>query len=613
MKTRLLAEENRKWWTLASVSFALFMIMLDNTVVNVALPTIQEDLGIDVAELEWVVTGYALSFAVLMLTGGKVADMFGRRRVFLIGLAVFTLASLLCGLAGNAELLIAARVLQGVGAACMMPATLSIITATFPPRERGAALGIWAGVSAMALAIGPLVGGLITEHIGWNWIFFINVPIGLVGLVAARLIIPESKDTSKEQRLDLPGLVTSGIALFALVYALIEANSKGWTSPLILGLFAVSLVFGTAFVILELRQRLPMFDMTLFRNPTFAGANTVALLVSLAMFGVFFFISLFMQNVLGYSAVRAGAAFLPMTVLIIVVAPFAGKASDRLGSRWLMTGGMTLVAICLLVFAQLQPDSSYLSLLPGMILGGLGMAITMTPDDRRRSELRPRRQGRRRLGDAEHVPPGRWVARHRGDGRDPRERLERCARERLDGAGGVHGRPPQLPLRRGADRLRRLVDRARHRSQPRAAALGTPRLPSIEAGMTEVKQARLPAVERRAAIVAAALEVFGSGSYSGSTTAEIARAACVSEPIIYRHFPSKRELWFACLDEAWLQLRVAIELKVAAMNDTERPVGCRCRRTVAVGESAAPEPLAAGRHRGGGGRGDPGARPGSRP
>ena len=379
MRARLLAEENRKWWTLASVSFALFMIMLDNTVVNVALPTIQSDLGIDVAELEWIVTGYALSFAVLMLTGGKVADMFGRRRVFLIGLAVFTLASLLCGLAGNAELLIAARVFQGVGAACMMPATLSIITATFPPRERGAALGIWAGVSAMALAIGPLVGGLITEHISWNWIFFINVPIGLVGLVAARLIIPESKDSSTEQRLDLPGLLTSGIALFALVYALIEANSKGWTSPLILGLFAVALVAGTAFVILELHQRVPMFDMKLFSNPTFAGANTVALLVSLAMFGVFFFISLFMQNVLGYSAVRAGAAFLPMTILIILVAPVAGKSSDRLGSRWLMTGGMALVAGSLLVFAQLQPDSSYLSLLPGMILGGFGMAITMTP------------------------------------------------------------------------------------------------------------------------------------------------------------------------------------------------------------------------------------------
>ena len=189
-----------------------------------------------------------------MLTGGKLADMLGRRRIFLFGLAVFTLSSLLCGLAGSAELLIGARVLQGVGAACMMPATLSIITATFPPKERGAALGIWAGVSAMALAIGPLVGGLITEHIGWNWIFYINVPVGLVGLVAARLIITESKDTSREQRLDLPGLLTSGVALFALVYALIEANSHGWTSPLILGLFALALVAGTAFVLLELHQ-----------------------------------------------------------------------------------------------------------------------------------------------------------------------------------------------------------------------------------------------------------------------------------------------------------------------------------------------------------------------
>ncbi len=379
MRARLLAEENRKWWTLASVSFALFMIMLDNTVVNVALPAIQRDLGIEVAELEWVVTGYALSFAVLMLTGGKLADMFGRRRVFLIGLAVFTFSSLLCGLAGSAELLISARVLQGVGAAFMMPATLSIITATFPARERGAALGIWAGVSAMALAIGPLVGGLITEHIGWNWIFYINVPVGLVGLVAARLIIRESKDTSHEQRLDIPGLVTSGVALFALVYALIEANSRGWTSPLILGLFALAAVAGTAFVLLELHQRLPMFDMTLFRDSTFVGANTVALLVSLAMFGVFFFISLFMQNILGYSAVRAGAAFLPMTLLIILVAPVAGKASDRLGSRWLMTAGMTLVGCSLLVFAQLQPDSSYWALLPGMLLGGVGMATTMTP------------------------------------------------------------------------------------------------------------------------------------------------------------------------------------------------------------------------------------------
>ncbi len=379
MRARIFSEENRKWWTLVSVAFALFMIMLDNTVVNVALPSIQRDLGIGVSELEWVVTAYALSFAVLMLTGGKLADMYGRRRIFLVGLAVFTISSLFCGLAGSAEFLIAARVVQGVGAAFMMPATLSIIAATFPARERGAALGIWAGVSAMALALGPLVGGLITEEISWNWVFYINVPVGIVGLVAARLIISESRDTSKEQRLDVPGLVTSGVALFALVFALIEASTYGWSSSIIIGLFAAAAVFGVAFVVLELRARLPMFDMTLFRNSTFAGANVVALLVSLAMFGVFFFVSLYMQNVLGYSAVRAGASFLPMTLLIILVAPLAGKVSDRIGSRNLMASGMTLVATSLLLFAQLQPDSSYWVLLPPMIVGGIGMAITMTP------------------------------------------------------------------------------------------------------------------------------------------------------------------------------------------------------------------------------------------
>src|SRR5690349_6694836 len=205
MRARILAPENRKWWTLAAVAFGLFMIMLDNTVVNVALPSIRRDLGVAVSELEWTVNAYALTFAVLMLTGGKLADLLGRRLIFMVGLVVFTGASLWCGLADSSGMLIAARAVQGAGAALMNPATLSIITATFPPRERGAALGIWAGVSAMALAIGPLLGGLITEHIGWNWIFYVNVPVGLLGLVAGRVIIPESKDTSREQRLDLPG------------------------------------------------------------------------------------------------------------------------------------------------------------------------------------------------------------------------------------------------------------------------------------------------------------------------------------------------------------------------------------------------------------------------
>src|SRR5919202_94679 len=227
---RFVTDENKKWWTLAAVSVGLFVIMLDNTVVNVALQRMREDLNMTLSELEWVVTGYALTFAALMLTGGKLADYVGRRLIFMGGLAVFTGASLACGLAPNGGFLIGARVVQGLGGALMNPATLSIITATFPPRERGTAIGIWAGVSAMALAIGPLIGGLITEHINWNWIFYINIPIGVVGIVAGRLVVAESRDTSHEQRLDLPGLVASGIALFALVFALIEANEYGWTS-----------------------------------------------------------------------------------------------------------------------------------------------------------------------------------------------------------------------------------------------------------------------------------------------------------------------------------------------------------------------------------------------
>src|SRR5215475_8897717 len=209
MRARILAPENRKWWTLAAVSFGLFMIMLDNTIVNVALPTLQKSLHLQISELEWVVTGYALTFGAFMLTGGKLADLFGRRLLFVVGLVVFTAASLACGLAGSASVLIGARVIQGLGAAMMNPATLSIITVTFPPRQRGTAIGIWAGVSALALAIGPLVGGIITEQVNWNWIFFINVPVGILAVAAAYAFITESRDESHEQRPDIPGLLSS--------------------------------------------------------------------------------------------------------------------------------------------------------------------------------------------------------------------------------------------------------------------------------------------------------------------------------------------------------------------------------------------------------------------
>src|SRR3954465_5854214 len=379
MKARLFASENRKWGTLAAVAFGLFMIMLDNTVVNVALPSMQKDLGLKISELEWIVTGYALTFGALMLRGGKLADRYGRRLLFVVGLLVFTASSLACALATGATFLIAARVVQGAGAALMNPSTLSIITATFPPRQRGTAIGIWAGVSAMALAIGPLVGGLLTQHISWNWVFYINVPIGVLAVAAAFLFIDESRDMSHEQRLDLLGLLTSGIGLFSFTYALIEGNQYGWTSARILASFVLAALLLTAFVLLELHQRLPMLDFTLFRNPTFSGANAAMLLVGLAMFGVFFYVSLFMQQVLDYSPVQAGATFLPMTLLVILVAPQAGRLADRFGSRWLVGAGLSLVSTSLLLYTRLDTDSTFWTLLPALLTGGVGMALAMTP------------------------------------------------------------------------------------------------------------------------------------------------------------------------------------------------------------------------------------------
>jgi EmrB/QacA subfamily drug resistance transporter len=378
VRARLFAPENRKWLTLFAVSFGLFMIMLDNTVVNVALPSIRKDLGISISELEWVVNGYALTFGVLLLTGGKLADMLGRRRIFMIGLVIFTASSFFCGFASSASVLIGARVIQGTGAALMNPATLSIITATFPARQRGTAIGIWAGVSAMALAFGPLVGGAITEHINWSWVFYINVPIGILALVAARVFIDESKDTT-EQRLDPLGLVTSAAALFALTYGLIESNKRGWGDPVVLGCFALAALFFLAFFLVERHQRLPMLDLNLFRNRSFTSANTVMLLIGLAMFGVFFFVSLYVQNVLGYSPMQAGATFLPMTMCIIFVAPVAGRLADRVGPRALMVPGLALVTVSLILFSVQDASSTFWTLLPALFIGGVGMAMSMAP------------------------------------------------------------------------------------------------------------------------------------------------------------------------------------------------------------------------------------------
>jgi EmrB/QacA subfamily drug resistance transporter len=368
----------RQWLTLAAVSLGVFVTALDNTVVNVALPTIQQDLDLGLAGLAWVVNGYVLSFAVLLLTGGRLADAYGRRRVFLVGLGAFTGASLLAGLAPSAGTLIAARILQGVGAALLTPPTLAIINHTFrDDNARGTAIGIWGSVAALAFAVGPVIGGLITEHLHWTWVFFVNVPIGVAGLIAGMHVIPESTDETAPRRLDAAGLLVASAALFALTYALIEANDLGWSSPTILGLLAAATIGAIAFVLIERRADAPTVDLSLFRRRAFSGANVAILVFNLGTFGVFLYTSLYFQRVLGQSPVTAGVALLPWIAMLIVIGPFTGKLSERISARTLVVGGLTVMATGLLMLTGINERSSYTDLLPGLLIGGLGGALTI--------------------------------------------------------------------------------------------------------------------------------------------------------------------------------------------------------------------------------------------
>jgi EmrB/QacA subfamily drug resistance transporter len=355
------------------------MICLDNTVVNVALPAIQRDLHVGLSQLEWTINAYTLTFAVLLLLGGKLADYFGRRRIFLLGIAIFVLASLVCGLATSGTMLIGARAFQGIGSALMMPATLSLITVTFPREERGRAIGIWAAVSVSALALGPLVGGILIQHASWKWIFFVNLPIGIVGFALGRIVIPESRDESADQRLDEAGIAVSALALFLLTFGLIEGNRFGWGSPTIAGCFVGAAAAFALFVVLERRQRAPMLDLELFRNPTFAGGNVVELLIMVVMFGVFFFTSVYLQIVGGWSPVQTGAMFLPLTCIMILEAPIAGRVSDRVGSRWLMSAGMFILGIAIVLLSRVGGQPHFSSLLLAFVVGGIGIGLTLTP------------------------------------------------------------------------------------------------------------------------------------------------------------------------------------------------------------------------------------------
>jgi EmrB/QacA subfamily drug resistance transporter len=377
--SHLITDENRKWWTLGAMCFALFMIMLDNTVVNVALPSIQKDLGASISGLEWTVSGYTLSFAVLLATGGRLGDIFGRRRVFLIGVVVFALSSATAGLAPDATSLVVSRIVQGLGAALMMPGTLSIITNAFPANERGKAMGTWAGVSALALAIGPVLGGFLTEHVTWRAIFYINIPVAIGAVLATLFAVRESRDTSVGRDVDYPGVAVLTAGLTALVLSLVEGNSWGWGSPKIIALLAVAAVAVPLFVAVENRVKAPIVQFDLLSDRNFLGAVVVALVISFAMLGVFFFLALYMQDILGYTPLEAGIRFLPSTLMIVAIAPISGRLSDRYGPRWLIGGGLLIVAASLFSFSRIAVDSSYLDLLPGFVLLGIGIAMTMSP------------------------------------------------------------------------------------------------------------------------------------------------------------------------------------------------------------------------------------------
>ena len=377
------ADRRKQRLTLACMCFALFMVMLDSTVVNLALPTIQKPppagLGASLTGLQWIVDAFVLALASLLLTGGTLGDLFGRRKAFIGGLALFTGGSVLCALAPSTSFLIAARTVQGVGGAFMLPSTLSILTNTFPdPRDRARAIGLWSGISGLALAIGPLIGGTLVDRFDWQSIFWINVPVGVVALAMALLYVPESSDRGG-RNLDLPGQISAVVGLVALTYAFIEANNYGWTSTRIVSSFVIAAIGLSLFIVIELRARTPLLQLKFFRSGTFSGANMVGVIMSFAFFGVIFFLSLFMQEIQGYSPTQAGALQLPATLGIMISAILSGRIVGRIGARLPITMGLLMTGAALLALTSVQPDTGYHSFWYWLLLMGIGCGLIMSP------------------------------------------------------------------------------------------------------------------------------------------------------------------------------------------------------------------------------------------
>ena len=368
----------RKGWTLAIVSIGLFMVVLDNLVVNVALPSIHRDLGASIQALEWIVNAYVLAYAVLLLTGAALGDRFGRKRMFIAGISLFTLSSAAAALAPSIGLLIAARASQGVGAAIVTPLTLTLLADAFPPERRGIALGVWSGISGTAVALGPLVGGAVIQAANWHWIFWINVPIGLVLIPLAAVRLTESRGAAR--RLDLPGVALASSGLFGIVFGLVQSQSQGWTSPEVVIALATGVVLVLAFIRHELRTAEPMLPMGFFARRSFAVTNVVSLAMYFGMFGSIFFLSQFLQDVLGNTPLQAGVKLLVWTGATMVVAPLAGFFSERYGSRPFMVAGLALQALALGWLATIASvNQSYASMVVPFILAGAGMALVFAP------------------------------------------------------------------------------------------------------------------------------------------------------------------------------------------------------------------------------------------
>ncbi|HET7120031.1 MAG TPA: MFS transporter [Solirubrobacterales bacterium] len=365
----------RKWWTLLLVSIATFMLLLDVTVVNVALPDIQRELDASLSSLQWVVDAYSLMLAAFLLTAGSLGDRLGRRRVFTIGFGVFTFASFLCGISGDPTLLNLARGLQGIGGAGMFATSLALIGQEFHGKDRATAFGVWGAVVGGAVAVGPLIGGVITESLGWEWIFFVNVPIGIGAMVLTERKIVNVFAEHPEP-VDVAGLVTFSSALFLLIFGLIRGNPEGWGSTVILACLVGAAVLLAAFIAIERRTPHPMLDLKLFRKPAFNGVSAVAFALSAGMFAMFLYLTIYMQGVLDFSPLEAGLRFLPLTVLGFIVAPISGALSHRVPIRVLLGCGLTLVGVGLLLMRGITPSSEWTTLLAGFVVAGIGIGTT---------------------------------------------------------------------------------------------------------------------------------------------------------------------------------------------------------------------------------------------